>query len=265
MFNWFRKKIELKNDKSIMASVYQKGGVKIGSEIIVPGNYECLIYHNSKYYTTLTCGTHKVDTIILPKLIEKQLKRNAKLKRVKFVSHYICTSNQQVELKLKKEKYLIEFCVTSTYNFAELMLLYTYKVDDSYVYPYLQDLFAELIKSVHGDYKQITDTKLLTYGIKIINILPSSQKTSTFTPLIDLSNTGSQDAKNIPTYASTSTNEITHDTNTTLNADTTKNTISTPSNNSAPTSTQQISTCPKCGQITKFTTSYCLRCGTKLE
>ena len=61
MFSWFKRKVELKNENSIMASTYISSGVKVGSEIIVPSNFKCLIYNNGDYYYGLERGKHKVS------------------------------------------------------------------------------------------------------------------------------------------------------------------------------------------------------------
>ena len=44
MFNFFKSKVELKKETSIVSSYHSKKGLKLGSEIIVPPNFELLVF-----------------------------------------------------------------------------------------------------------------------------------------------------------------------------------------------------------------------------
>lgn len=169
MFNLFKKKIELKTTKSIMDSIHEKSGVKIGTKIQIPKNYECLIYHNSKYYATLLEGEYEITQSLLPELFKKQNK-NLKKKRIKFIAHYINISPQKIEIKIKKNKYIINFIIMNSQNFAEFILLYTYKTDQQYSYYSLKSVFEECLKSFSIDNVDNINKHLNKLGIKILNI-----------------------------------------------------------------------------------------------
>jgi len=263
MFNWFKNKIELKDEKSIMSSTSNKKGVKIGSEIIVPNNFECLIYYHGKYFNTLTSGKHKLDKSKFESLINYQQKNKSKLKRVKFISHYISTSNQQVEFTFKKIKYTVNFIIEDNIKFAELMLLYAYKVDNSYTYEYTIEVFKELLMYHKYDCNQIKDSSLNDFGILIKSFTNDKQKASIFSNNSTTNSSTNSNKKSIEKSNTTSHNSNTeHDNNTSNN---------TSSNTSTETSSNQAShnvnfpQCPKCGNVTKFATTYCLKCGYKLQ
>lgn len=250
MFNLFKKKIELKNEKCIMSTVNNKKSFKIGSEIIVPDNFECLIYHKGKLYNTLTCGKHKLDKSTFATLIDTQQTAKFKNKYIKFISHYISISKQELVIKFKRQKFAINFHVDNSPKFAELMLLYTYKVDNDYAVSYLLDIFKELLIFHKGNYKSISNNSLTKYGIMIDSFLPISGKSSIF--------------------QNSSTNQATIN-NTTLE----NNNLTTNTNNTSPSQATinptpnlnqiKFPTCPKCGNSVKFKTTYCLRCGYKLD
>ena len=258
MFNWFKKKIELKKDTDIMSSISNPNGLKLGSEIIVPDNFECLIFHKSKCYHTLTPGKYKIEQKIFPDLIISQQKSNSKLKYVKCVCHYINKSNQNLEIKFKKQKFEISFAINNSINFVELMLLYTYKVDNDYVLSTLKDIFHELLIYVKGDYKKINSATLNDYGITINNFSPIDKKETIF-------KSNSKNIDNIKNGIDTTTsNNMQEKNNKQLkqNLDIKQSNKEDQANkNSNPT----LYTCPKCKNVAKFNTTYCLRCGYKIQ
>ena len=180
MFNWFKNKIELKNEDCIMTTMQDKKSFKIGSEIIVPDNFECLIYHKNKLFNTLNSGKYKLDKSTFSTLIDNQQTLKSKTKYIKFISHYVCMSKQELSFKFKKQKFTITFHIDNSSKFAELMLLYTYKVDNNYVYTYLVDIFKETLVYYQGKYAKITPNALCNYGISIDNLSPSGEKNSIF-------------------------------------------------------------------------------------
>ncbi|MBO5910532.1 MAG: hypothetical protein J6Q15_03385, partial [Clostridia bacterium] len=95
MFNWFKSKVELKKETSIMSSFYTKKGLKLGSEISVPNNFQCLIFHNDKCYNTLESGKYKMDKKTFNDLIERQQRRKSN-KYIKCVCHYVNLSPQKI-------------------------------------------------------------------------------------------------------------------------------------------------------------------------
>ena len=104
-----------------------------------------------------------------------------------------------------------------------------------------------------GDYKQITSTSLSKYGITINSFAPKTSKVSIFS-------TNKQSTPQPKVEQFTTIQDQT--TNTTLNT----NTVT--QNNQPPASESQnnkFPTCPKCNNIAKFNTTYCLRCGYKLD
>lgn len=272
MFNWFKNKVELKNNNSIMSSFFNRTGVKIGSELIVPTNFKALIYYNEKLFYTLDSGKHKIDKQDMSSLIDSQQRNKKKIKNIKFVCHYINTLHQNFELKLKKQTYLINFYVDDIIKFANFMLLYTFKVDSDYVFYNLQDIFGEILTYNNHDCSKISKTSLVDYGIIIESFAPAHQKTSIF-------NTTEYNLpkQNSPINQSTftSTQSVEQNNNSSLN--TNQVNILTQTQNSKPENNNQVDTlvktnssnnlliCPNCKNISKFNTTYCLKCGYKLE
>ena len=257
MFNWFKSKVELKKDSSIMTSSDHKKGLKLGSEIIVPSNFELLVFHKGKHYETLASGKYKVDKQLFPKLIKKQQSNNAKIKHVKCVLHYVNQSAQSMKIKFKKQTYVVEFKVSNSIDFALLMLLYTYKIDNEYALNTLNDILCELLLHHKGDYKQVLPTSLTNYGIEIISFSPINSKSSIF-------NENSNDKESVA--SPTTPTNITTNTNSSIALENT-NTATVQQGISLTTSNNQVNEiiCPKCNHISKFKTTYCLRCGFKLE
>ena len=254
MFNWFKNKVELKNDNSIMSSFYNKRGLKLGSELIVPTNFKALIYYNEKLYYTLNAGKHKVDISNMANLINAH-KTRKKVKNVKLVCHYINTSPQTLELNVKKQKYLVNFCIDNIEKFAEFMLLYSYKVDNDYVFCNLHDMFCELLAHNNGNCNNINKTSLINYGIIIESFANANQKASIFNQQNDINNQIQQ-----PTGQETAQPISQSQTNTPPQHE---NTDAQASNKSEVVNNTQI--CPNCKNISKFNTAYCLKCGHKLQ
>ena len=267
MFNWFKSKVELKNEKWIMSSIDNKNGLKMGSEIVVPDNFQCLIYHKGKCFSSLTGGKYKLEKSTFEHLIKVQQKNKSKIKRVKFVSHFISLSNQQLEFKYKGTKYLVNFIINNTASFANLMLLYSYKVDNSYVINYLAEIFEELLIYCNKEHNKITADALKEYGISIISFSASNDKVSIFSlnstakiANTDLNIVKSKQSSTPPTHQHNDTNQ---------------ESINYPAPTSTSTKTQVETTtqlksvdlpkCPKCGNITRFVTTYCLKCGHKFD
>lgn len=282
MFNWFKTKVELKNNKSIMSSFHNRKGIKLGSEIIIPQDFEGLIFYKEKHYNTLSCGKYKMDKSTFPEIIEKQQKAKSKLKYVKCVCHYISISSQKIEIRYKKQNFTIEFKISNPLSFTNLALLYTYKVDDDYIFTTLYDVFKELLIYVKGDYKQIKSSSLEKFGISIISFLPSNQKLSIFnTSNSDTSTENLNKVSIFSTQISTQNNSIHPNLN---KVDTTQQIQSSEiiqpspedkSNQNSNTQNNELSehcenksifpSCPKCNHTAKFNTTYCLRCGYKLQ
>ncbi len=242
MFGWlFKKKIEVKNDKDLMSSVYQSKGFKIGTEIIVPEQFEALIYYKGKMCASLSAGKYTLDSSCINKLISKIKK--PKIKYIKCVLHYISKAPQTLQITIKKVKYAVNFSIDDSHKFAELILLYTFKANKDYVLEYVSEIFEEAIKSSHFDLNKIPS--LETYGIKIIKITNIQKNNFTnFESKQDASNKDiSIDSANVTTLSNHELNKTSastcQDTNT--------------------------KTCPKCHYPIKFATKYCLKCGTNLE
>jgi len=283
MFNWFKSKIELKNEKIIMSSLDNKKGVKMGSDIVVPEHFECLIYNNGKHYNTLQSGKYRIDKADFSALINAEQKLKNKLKHVKFVAHYVCINSQQITLKIKKQKYLVDFKISNTLKFAEFMLLYAYKVDNDYTVQTLNDMFVELFGYNKYNYKQIPQNALEDYGLTINNISLEGKvsilSTDTSKSLFDARDAllqskmpHTKDEQNdLKTDSNTShkannLSSIQSVSNENTNIGTTSSTkVANSSNTQSTSSTQNFSVCTKCGHSVKFKTTYCLRCGYKLE
>lgn len=274
MFNWFKSKIELKNEDSIMSSFYNPKGVKIGSEITVPQNFEGLIFNNGKHYMSLSSGKYKMDKDTFADLIKHQQKQKSKLKHIKFVCHYITTCKKQMEISFKKSKFLVEFHINNTITFANFLLLYNYKVDDDYVYHTLYDVFVELLLFKLGDYNKIEKDDLNAYGITINSFSPLNKKVSIFSnktsndnnlenkpSLVDnVNSSNNQQPNNTTNIATPSAVSPQNNPIDTALHDNKQQNISTPTQ-VAP----QFPVCPKCNHSAKFNTTYCLRCGYKLQ
>ncbi len=261
MFNWFKSKVELKNEKCIMSSADYKRGLKIGSEIIVPDNFECLIYNKGKLFNTLSTGKHVIEKYTFDKLIQRQQKNRSKIKRVGFVAHFVSLSTQQIEFTYKKSKYIVSFTVSDATQFADLMLLYAYKVDNHYVYSYLAEIFEELLIDCGCNEAQIAEDVLKDYGITIESFKSNTAKVSIL-HATSLSQTSPQKEKQVkpqeenPTSAPSAQPQTTPPPSASQEPQTsTRTTIK--ANTTPP--------CPRCGNVCKFKTTYCLKCGHKLE
>lgn len=265
MFNWFKSKVELKNEKCIMSSTDHKRGLKIGSEIIVPNNFECLIYNKSKLFNTLTAGKHALESVTFEKLIKHQQKNKSKLRRLKFVAHFVSLSAQQIEFRHKRSKYIVSFTITKSVDFAELMLLYAYKVDNAYVSSYLAEIFEELLIDSGCNESKIDGDALKDYGISIQSFKSSNPKTSVLSTPI-LKNDDSQSNKNPAIEHQSSSSTVSQKAVVELSP-AVQESDKQVEQNSARTTTKPSGPppCPKCGNVCKFKTTYCLKCGHKLE
>ena len=254
MFNWFKSKISLKSTNTIASSSSHKDGVKIGSEIIVPDNFEGIIFNNEKYFFTLQSGKHKLENPTFSNLINTQQMKKNKIKKVKFMCHYVNKSNQKLEFKYKKNKYCIDFKIDDSLKFLSLLLLHTYKFDNEYTQSLLIDIFKELLLYNGLDCSKIQLNALTRYGIVINNLSLSNKSSSMFNK-----NCINND-KNEENLVNSSDNLKENPTN--------KLTIEKSSNtgNYQNKSKDKIENmCPHCKNITKFQTSYCLKCGYKLK
>ena len=258
MFNWFKSKVELKNDKSIMSSFYSKGGVKLGSELVVPQNFKALIYYNEKLYYTLDAGKHKVDNANMASLVDAHKKTKKKLKNIKLVCHYINTTKQNMELTLKKKTYTIDFYIDNVNKFADLMLLYSYKVDNDYVYHTLYGMFIELLTYHSYDYKKINKTSLIDYGIVIESFVLDGKKASIF------NNQNNTHHENNAKIQQPIPQEIVQPTDKTQPIIESNQSINNTENLHTTSDTKQTHICPNCNNVSKFNTAYCLKCGYKL-
>ncbi len=246
MFNFFKKKVELKNTNVLMDSVCHSKGLKVDSEITVPNNFECLIYYNSKYYTTLQSGKHKINATLLPNLFEKQSKKFKKHKKISLIAHFINTSKQKLKISYKKQVFVTEFQISNTINFAEWILLYTYQTDNTYTYSCVKDLLCELLARF-STVEQIN--KISThFGVELKYLEKENTKSSIFN---ENNTTSIFDA---PKQQSSTLEYVDNSTPSTFD-------IPQPQ----PISKNSNKICPNCKSVIKFTTLYCLNCGFKLN
>ena len=259
MFNWFKKKVEIKNEQSIMSSTYVKRGIKIGSEIIVPSNFKCLVFNNGKYYFGLESGKHKISNDKFEPLILAQSKTKRK-KYVKMVCHYINLSPQTITIKYKKQNYVVKFNISDSIDFANLMLLYTFKVDGDYAINTMCDILTEGLAWLNGDYTKFDAEFFKDYGITISSFKPENQKDSIFDSRDELLLRNQPGNKIVDSSNTTNpTPTVSHEVEPT--------TIPEPSEEQVPADMPKVQfpECPKCKNVTRFNTTYCLRCGYKLE
>jgi len=264
MFNWFKSKVELKKDSSIMSSSHSSKGFKLGTEIIVPTDFECLVFHKEKLYNTLKEGKYKLDKDTFDKLINSQNNRKKSKKHINCVYHYINLSKQKLQIYHKKKTYEVEFEICDSFKFATLILLHSYKVNNEYVVEFLNDMFCELLSYIKSDVSQIKNNSLQQYGINITSFLLTNttnksifnKKEKTTESIFD---------KDLPSHSNNNdinieniqppTNEIKVENVPQINK--VKENKSNTTNNPF--------TCPKCGNTSKFDTTYCLKCGYKLK
>ena len=253
MINIFKKKVELKNDKSLMHSHYEKKGLKLSSEIVVPDDFDCLIYHKGRLLTTVGSGSHKVD-VVARQLIDKHPTTKRKLKYIKIIPHFVSKSPQQLDVKVKNNIYSFEFCVGNSALFAEYVLLYAYKVDHNYTLECVYNCLAELISYVHGQHNRIQPAHLSSLGIKIIEVNAKSNKKSIFNTF---DGTISADKE----MQTNKIAEVKPEAIITSN----QNQLTAEPNQPMPKQENAAPACPKCGNVTKFQAAYCLKCGHKLQ
>ena len=261
MFNWFKSKIELKDKGNIASSFHVAKGIKIGSEIMVPDNFECLIFYNEKYYFSLKNGKNKVDNNSFSPLIHKQNKKG-KLKNIKCVVHYVSKLEHNLKFKAKKKIFSVNFKISDSKKFLSLLLLYNFKINNEYTNAVLLDVFKELLSFNNYNSTQITPESLQTFGIQIINFCEQTSKKSIFKNT-NQSTIIEQNDNEISQNTSVDNKEIAEN-----NINETSNLIPSQQNvqeNELRLETSQFPTCPKCKSIAKFNTTYCLRCGYKLE
>ena len=134
------------------------------------------------------------------------------------------------------------------------MLLYTYKVDNTYTLQYLSEIFHELLLHNKFNHKSISNSALNEYGIQINSFAPGKAKSSIF----NNSSTSLDKSDDTPNQSTTTefsnkANEIVPDDN------------SFKEESSLSKQNPNAYTCPKCGHVTKFKTTYCIRCGETLS
>lgn len=273
MFNWFKSKVELKNNNSIMSSFYNKKGLKLGSEIVVPDNFEGLIFHKGKHYNTLSSGKHKVDKKTFSDLSTHQQNKKFSKKYIKCVCHYVNLSQQSIEIYAKKQKFIVEFEINNSLLFANLMLLYAFKVDKDYTETSVIEVFTELLAYRKYDCSQIKSNDLENYGIAIKSFTLKNKKGSIFN-----SNESLENSNNTVNILSTPSKELEQPLSESSHQD---NSITSQQNsadnNSSPPDTNNMSVsqntntntnqyvCPNCGNISRFSTTFCLKCGYKIQ
>ena len=256
MFNWFKSKVELKNNSSIMSSHHNKKGIKLGSEIVVPDSFELLVFYKEKHYLALSSGKYKVDKKLFEDIISHQQKRKLNIKYIKCVLHYINISPQTLKIKYKKQNYIVEFIITNSLAFSSLLLLHCYKVDNDYTTGLLCDIFHELLLYHKGNYSQITNNSLNAYGITISRFEPDNHKVSIFKEPSSIDLDTQNVSENKKETSSNKEDSFENGQNNTTQP--TEKEISMPIN-------IQFPSCPKCNHVAKFNTTYCLRCGYKLQ
>lgn len=247
MFNIFKQKVEIKSNIKFMQSVQNKS-IKVGSSITVPENFLCLIYHNSKFYNCLEAGSYQLDEDLCPKLFKNQ-RRNGKLKKLSLICHYINIAPSSFTFKYKKNEITVDFEIISPRNFAEFILLYSYKTDDIYAQECVKDCLVSYIKLLDNSNLQILNNALEIYGIKLsgVSFLSSatSIKQNTDLDLLPTQQNKSYPTSNLGSNTSTLSNQ----------------------NSNLPTGTTNgnITVCPNCKTQFKFSTTFCVRCGYKLK
>lgn len=257
MFNIFKKKIGLKSNNDLINSVDYKHGIKLGSEICVPNNFQCFIFSKGRLYATLGEGKHTIDKDLLPKLISTQQKKLKKIKKIKLIAHFISSSNHQLQIKAKKQKYDVNFCIKDTLKFLDLILTFCYKANNISTLNYLGEIFVELLAYNKFDYTTIQSSALDKYGIHINSFKPIGTKNSIFAPKeVD---TKSQTTAQEADTSNQSTDYIAHEANSTMSA--TKLETNAITNKTLPKQYM----CHNCGHLTKFKATYCIRCGSTLE
>ncbi len=260
MFNLFKKKVALKSSNVLINSIDYKHGIKLGSQISVPSNFECLIFSKGKFYTTLSEGKYIIDKDLLPQLVKRQQKQSKKIKKVKLIAHFVSNSNHQVQIKAKKQKYEVSFCIKDKLKFLDLLLTFTYKINDLYAINYLGEIFVELLTYNKFAHKAIQSSALDSHGICINSFNPMGTKNSIFT---------SKEFESKPLAApEPKTSNITNQTTDNYHINEPNDTPSAAkaeSSYSTHKSALKQYTCPHCGQSTKFKTSYCIKCGSTLQ
>ena len=250
MFSLFKQKVEIKSNIKFMQSVQNKG-IKIGSSITVPENFSCLIYHNSKFYTCLKSGSYNLEEDLCPKLFKSQ-KKKGKLKKLSLICHYINLTPPTFSFKYKKNEISIDFEIISPRDFAEFILLYSYKTDDIYTQECLKDCLISYIKLLDNSNLQILNNALETFGIKLTNIsFNNSTKPANTSNELDLL------PKSQPNPTSSNT-----DLSNTLEEPNYKGSFN---QNAGSQSATNATICPNCKTQIRFSTTFCIRCGYKLK
>lgn len=249
MFSFLKQKIEIKPNIRLMHSIQNKS-FKVGGEIIVPDNFVCLIFHNSKFYTELEAGSHVVERELCPKLFKKQFKAKGKNKRIALICHYINLTPKSLCFKHRHKEIFIDYELTSFKDFAEFILLYTYKTDDCYTEECLRDFVLSNIKILSNSNLEILNSIFSRIGIKLNNVKTTDILKVKPKDELDLLNTTNQSQQS---YSHTQSN-----------AHSPVDPIQPAPTNPTPSS-QQGYTCPNCNAHIKFTTTYCIRCGYKLK
>lgn len=264
MFNLFKKKaIQSKDSSSFVESIINAQGAKLGTEINVSENYECLIYHNSKFYARLLSGKYKVETFLFPTLSQKQEKYIKSHKRIKFIAHFFSTKPHHLDVKIKNKIYGAEIQLKDCCKFAEFILLYKYRIDEKYALKYLAEIISELL--LKNNNHDVLNKKLGAIGVFCLNceyirqkhgsIFDNAQQFNVQTaiqpapPIATIENIVQENKQAIPQASNSTTVETTSSSS--LDAQ-------------AQSSNESNTTCPKCGYKRKFNETFCLNCGHKL-
>lgn len=251
MFNLFKQKIDIKPNIRLMYSVQNKS-FKVGGEIIVPENFVCLIYHNSKFYTSLDAGTHVVENSLCPKLFNKQLfKSKGKNKRISLICHYINLTPKPLKFKYKHKEFCIDYELISFKDFAEFILLYSYKTDDAYTEECLRDFALSNIRILNNSNLEILNNIFSKIGLKLNSveiIAPLKIKPKDELDLLNstVRSPVSKPSQPVATQAPKPSE------------------VSSNLAQQQPQISQGV-TCPNCGIKIKFSTTYCIKCGYKLK
>lgn len=259
MFNWFKNKIELKDTKCIISSISLKNGVKSGSEILVPDKFDCLIYTKNRYAYSLSSGKYKMEETHYPKLVGKSKPRH---KKIKFIAYYVSSETQHITIRHKKTLYDVLFKICDKLLFTEFLLIHNYKITNAYAINYLAEVFYEVLAYNKFNYTNIS-SPLAKYGIEIIKFDIQNKKSSIFNnPKKSQIYNSSENKKNLSEIKPKENENNLNDVNTQSTND---NTLQEHKSKSSQTSgANNFYICKNCGNKTKFSTTYCIKCGASL-
>lgn len=274
LFN-FNKKIKLKNTDEIMTTLINKN-VKLETKIEIPDNYVGLVYYHDYFQFSLPAGTHTMHKDSFYQIVKKNEKKNKASKKptFNFNIHYVSLNDMEMEIAYQKKNksrqkvncvLAIKFKIDQAETFAKEILATSYRTTTDRTSRYLHDWFKQFASKVN--FKNITDKQKLiqsatkffkNYGISILDV---SLKTDAINRLYsDNSNDNSHENMEIASFSSSN--------NTSSLNDSQNNMLPNNSNNgSLPQNVvqQNVRFCPRCQSKLLDGSTYCLRCGFKVN